>query len=118
LEAALARKGWRVIAAHAGVEYRVRPRWEIQRSTRRPSLVIEFDVLDEDGWLPLGESYGCQVREASPEDSASSLYFRRPVKSRAMWEEELAAFVRKLDELDIEAPAARQATEEVKARCR
>ncbi len=100
LEAALGRRGWRIVAVHAGDGYAISASWEIQRSSRRPSLFIDFDGLDDMTCLPLEQSYACHVRGSSPRDGASSLYFRPPNKSRALWEKDLAAFVANLDRLD------------------
>jgi hypothetical protein len=44
--------------------------------------------------LLLEESYGCTLRGRSSVD----LYFRRVNKYRKLWEQELAQFVRALDE--------------------
>jgi hypothetical protein len=95
LEAALDRKGWRVIAVHAGNGYDIAATWEVQRSTSEPSLFIEFDGLrlDGDDCLPLEESYGCTLRGRTSND----LYFRRVNKSRELWEKEVARFVRALN---------------------
>lgn len=96
LEEALARKGWRIVAVHPGDDYRIAATWEIQRSSSQPSLFIDFDGMGPEGdtCLPLEESYGCQVRVREK----VSLYFRRVNKSRRLWEQELTAFVRALDD--------------------
>jgi len=95
LEQALARRGWEVIAVHPGDGYSISATWEILRSSRQPSLFIEFDGMDADGdsRLLLEESYGCQVRGRK----VARLYFRRVNRSRSLWEQELAAFVDALD---------------------
>ena len=95
LEQALARKGWQLVAVHPGDNYQVSATWEILRSSRQPRLFIDFDGMDADGdfCLPLEEGYGCQVRGRKD----ATLYFRRVNKSRAIWEQELAAFVDALD---------------------
>ncbi len=95
LEEALGRRGWWVIAVHPGDGYRVSATWELQRGGRDGSLLIDFDGLGPNGdvCLPLEASYGCQVRG----QSAVSLYFRRPRRGRKLWEQELAEFVRSLD---------------------
>src|SRR5438067_2521429 len=94
LEQALARRGWRVVAVHPGDGCRISATWEAQRNTSHPSLLIDFEGLGPDGGpcLPLEESYGCQVRGRE----AAGLYFGRVNRSRAHWEQELAAFVRDL----------------------
>jgi hypothetical protein len=106
LEEALLRRGWRVIAVHPGDDYQISATWEIQRSCTHPSRFIDFDGLDDMVCLPLEESYGCHVRVRSPKDQAAWLYFRRPNKSRDLWEQELAAFVLALDNEGNEPGAA------------
>src|SRR3954447_9122408 len=86
LEEALLRKGWRVIAVHPGDDYRISATWEIQRGSRQPSQFIDFDGLDDVVCLPLEESYGCHIRGRSATNEVASLYFRRPNKSRDLWE--------------------------------
>jgi hypothetical protein len=95
LGAALGRRGWRVVAVHPGDGYRVSATWELQRGGRDGSLLIDFDGLRPDGdvCLPLEKSYGCRV-QGQP---TVSLYFRRPRRSRELWQQELAEFVRSLD---------------------
>jgi hypothetical protein len=93
LEKTLANKGWRVITVHPGNGYDISATWEIQRSTSEPSLLIDFEGLDDMVCLPLEECYGCHVRGCGK----PSLYFRRVNKSRKLWEKELAEFVRLLD---------------------
>src|SRR5262249_44012755 len=104
LEAALARKGWRVAAVHAGNEYDISATWKIQRSAREPGLFIDFNGMEPDGdrCLPLEESYGCTLRGRS----SVALYFRRVNKSRELWEQDLARFVRALDDDGAAAPSA------------
>jgi hypothetical protein len=97
MEEALRRKGWRVIAVHPGDDYRISATWEIQRSNRQPSQFIDFDGLDDMVCLLLEESYGCHIRGRSAMDEAASLYFRKPNKSRGLWEQELVAFVLALE---------------------
>jgi hypothetical protein len=97
LEEALLRKGWRIIAVHPGDDYRISATWEIRRSNSQPSEFIDFDGLDDMDCLPLEQSYGCDIRGRSARDEAASLYFRKPNKSRALWEQDVAAFVRALD---------------------
>jgi hypothetical protein len=96
LETALARKGWRAIAVHPGNDYDIAATWEIQRSASESRLFIDFDGLRPDGdcCLLLEESYGCTLRGRSSVD----LYFRRVNKSRELWQQEVAQFVRALDE--------------------
>jgi hypothetical protein len=106
LEEALLRKGWRVVAVHPGDDYRISATWEIQRSSRGPSLFIDFDGLDDLACLPLEESYGCHVRGRPAKDETARLYFRRPNKSRTLWEQDLAAFVLALDNEGTAEPGA------------
>lgn len=98
LEMALARKGWRVVAVHSGNDYDLASTWEIRRNAREPSLFIDFHglMLDGDGCLPLEKSYGCMLRNRS----SLGLYFGRVNKSREHWEQELAQFMRVLDDYD------------------
>jgi hypothetical protein len=94
LEDALSRRGWRVVASHPGNDYEIAATWEIRRSSSEPSLFIDFDGMGPNGdiCLPLETSYGCNIR-----GSTIGLYFRRVNKSRPLWEQELAEFVRTLD---------------------
>jgi hypothetical protein len=104
LEQELARKGWRVIAVHPGDGYRISATWEVQRSSKEPSLFLDFNGMGPDGdyCLPLEESYGCQVRGRE----AVGLYFRRVNRSQSLWEQELAAFVQALDDEGSTWPGA------------
>ena len=92
---ALEGRGWRVVAEHPGDGVRVSATWEIERSSRRPALFIDFDGLDDLHVLPLSKSYGCRVRNAA----GAGLYFRRR-RNRSRWKEELDAFVAALDVLE------------------
>lgn len=100
LERALIRKGWRIVAVLPGNDYNVSATWQIQRGTSDPTLFIDFDGLDDMECLPLEESYGCQVRGRPAGDESAGLYFRRPNRSRPLWEQDLAAFVLALDKAD------------------
>ncbi|MFO0849361.1 MAG: hypothetical protein U0871_12525 [Gemmataceae bacterium] len=95
LEAALGRRGWRVVAAHPGDGDRTAATWEVERGHGERWL-IDFDGLGPAGdtCLPLAASYGCQARGRP----AARLYFRRVRRSRELWLRELAAFVRGLDD--------------------
>src|SRR5262245_57496309 len=95
LEGALSRRGWRVVAAHPGDDYSISATRELQRSGGEGTLLIDFDGMGPEGdkCLTLQESYACQVRG----QRAHSLYFRRVNRSRTLWEQELAVFVRSLD---------------------
>ena len=94
LEEALSRRGWRVVAIHAGDGYGISTTWELQRAGAAESLLIDFHGLGPDGdvCLPVEESYGCRVR-----GRAASLYFRRVQRSRELWQLDLMEFVRSLD---------------------
>jgi len=103
LEEALLRRGWRVLAVHPGDDYRISATWEIQRSSTQPSRFIDFDGLDDTRCLSLDESYGCNIRGQSAGDEAARLYFRRPNKNRALWDQDLAAFVVALEHVERES---------------
>jgi hypothetical protein len=96
LEAALSRRGWRIVAVRAGNDYDVSATWQIQRTASEPSLFIDFCGMGRDGdvCLPLQDSYGCSLRGHASVD----LYFRRVNRSRELWEKELSDFVQALDE--------------------
>jgi hypothetical protein len=96
LEEALLRKGWRVAAVHPGDDYRISSTWEIQRRGS-PAVFIDFEGMDDMFCLPLEQSYGCRIRGRSAKDERAGLYFRKPNKSRRLWEQELAAFVLALE---------------------
>ena len=96
LENHLAQRGWRIVAVHPGDGNRISATWEIQRSTKNASLMIDFDGLEPMGrfCLPLEESYGCGVRG----NTGASLYFRKRVSSRReLWIADLTVFVDALD---------------------
>jgi hypothetical protein len=100
LEQSLAQRGWRVVAIHTGDGVRISASWEIQRSTKQPTLIIDFDGLEPDGGncLPLEESYGCRLRG----HAGFSLYFRRKMTSRReFWNADLESFLDALDEVAI-----------------
>jgi hypothetical protein len=99
LRDALAQKGWTIVAEHPGDEVRVSGSWEIQRSTRKPSLLIDFDGL-KDGLccLPMPQSYACRLRD-HPEQS---LCFWKK-RSRSRWSEDLRQFIAGLDRWDADA---------------
>ena len=104
LEAALASRGWRVVAVYPGDGYGVSATWELKRGGREGALHIDFDGLGPDGdvCLPLEESYGCHARG----HPAGGLYFGRVNGGRAAWERGLAAFVQSLDNVAGEPGAA------------
>ncbi|MEO7715830.1 MAG: hypothetical protein ABIY70_06500 [Capsulimonas sp.] len=90
LDEALSAKGWRIVAHHPGDDYNVSASWEVQRSTRFPSVFIDFDGFDDMVCLPLEKAIGCDIRDLP----TPSLYFR---SRNAKWSEELRAFVKALD---------------------
>src|SRR5678816_4073113 len=89
LRAALLQRGWKVLAVHPGDDYAVSGSWEIQRSTRLPSVFIDFNGLDAHRCLPMDDAYACEVRGGKPD-----LYFYRPGDK---WRAKLKAFVLELD---------------------
>ena len=97
LENALIRRGWQLVAAHLGDDYRVSATWELRRNGSE-SVLIDFAGMGPDGdrCLTLDESYGCEVRGKT----GISLYFRRVNRSRELWRRELADFVQRLDDVD------------------
>lgn len=102
LNEALGRRGWKVVAVHAGDGYCVSATWELRRGSRDERLLIDFDGLGPDGdvCLPLEDSYGCRVR-GWPQ---ATLYFRRARRSRELWQRELAEFVGSLDNMATTKP--------------
>ncbi len=94
LQNALTAKGWQVIAEWPGDDRCISGSWEIQRSTRRPTLVVDFDGLDDMQCLPLAESYACTVR-SHPD---VSLYFRKR-HSRNHWLPNLQDFIGRIEEI-------------------
>ena len=106
LEETLGRRGWRIVAVCPGNDYDVSASWEILRSTNRPSQFIDFYGLEDLACLPLDESYGCRIRGRSAKDEAASLYFRKPIKSRDLWEKDLEAFVLALENVGTADPVA------------
>jgi hypothetical protein len=94
---ALAARGWRIVMEHPGDDYRISASWEIERSTKKPSLFIDFEGLDDLITLPLEQSYGCNVRGVD----SPGLYFSRKgaggSERQQNWTCNLQQF---LDELD------------------
>lgn len=96
LEKSLAQRGWRVVVVHPGDGLGISATWEIQRSTKEPGVLIDFDGLDAMGrcCLPLEKSYGCRLRGYT----GASLYFRRRINTRReLWNADLTAFIDALD---------------------
>jgi hypothetical protein len=82
-------KGWRIVAHHPGDDYNVSASWEVQRSTRFPSVFIDFAGLDDMVCLPLEQAYACRIREFP----TVNLYFGTGNKK---WAESVQAFVEAL----------------------
>jgi hypothetical protein len=91
----LEQRGWRV-SEHPGDDHSISGSWELERSTNRPRLWIDFEGLDDLNCLPMPQSYGCSVRS----DRLICLYFRKQ-RSRAIWDRELTGFVAALDRIDL-----------------
>jgi hypothetical protein len=89
-------KGWRILAEHPGDECRISGTWEIQRSTCRPTLFIDFEGLDDLNCLPMPQSYGCTLRG----HEGVGLYFYRQ-RSRPRWHAELDELLSQLDTLEL-----------------
>lgn len=92
LESALSRRGWRIVQVLPGDDYAISASWEVQRSTREPSVVIDFGGMDKSGDFchPLERAYACEVRGRYE----ISLFFGKGPR----WKEELDAFVAALEE--------------------
>ena len=94
---ALEAKGWRIVAEHPGDERRVFATWEIERSTKKPSVFIDFEGLDDLITLPLEQSYGCNIRG----HGSSGLYFSRKgedgSRRRENWRNDLQQFLIELE---------------------
>ena len=96
LRAALADRGWRVIAERLRGEGGVQgaATWEVRRGDAGPLVFIDFAGLGGMGEdIPLEESYACDVRGRRN----AGLYFRRINRSRELWLRDLAAFVDSLE---------------------
>ncbi len=93
LENALTRRGWRTVQILPGDDYRIAATWEIQRSTRAPGVLIDFDGMDKSGDFchPIERAFGCEVRGRDK----LSLFFGKG----DLWREELSAFVTALEEV-------------------
>ena len=93
---ALESRGWVILRERPGDGYGIPGTWEIQRSTRIPPLLIDFEGLDDMVCLPVDQSYGCGIRNHGP-----GLYFRKQ-KSRNLWRDEVEQLVSRLDSLESE----------------
>lgn len=100
LRNALEAKGWRVLAEHPGDERGLSASWEIERSTKKPSVFIDFEGLDDLITLPLEQSYACNIRG----HRSSALYFSRKgsdgSRRRENWRDDLQQFL-----IDLETVA-------------
>ena len=94
LRDALSKKGWDVVGELAGNDYDIFGSWQIQRSTRRPALHIDFEGLDDMQTLPMTRAYACRLRE----HTKSSLHFSR----QRTWKAGLRTFISELDKMDDE----------------
>ena len=100
LRNALEAKGWRILAEHPGDERGLSATWEIERSTKKPSVFIDFEGLDDLITLPLEQSYACNIRG----NRSSALYFSRKgsdgSRRRENWRDDLQQFL-----IDLETVA-------------
>jgi hypothetical protein len=94
LRDALNQKGWDVTAELSGNDYDISGSWQIQRSTRRSPLHIDFSGLDDMLTLPVERAFGCHLRERIN----VSLYFSR----QQTWDTALRTFISELDRIDHE----------------
>ena len=92
LRIALSKKGWDVIGELPGNDYNISASWQIQRSTKRPTLHIDFKGLDDLETLPIERAYACHLRE----NAKSSLYFSK----QRTWKPALKKFISDLDQID------------------
>jgi hypothetical protein len=92
LRDSLEMRGWRVAAELPGDGRAISGSWHMTRAGDIGDLILDFEGLDEQGVLPMSESYACRARGTS-----HSLYFSRRgegrSKARERWNSGLAAFV-------------------------
>ena len=97
LRDALEQGGWRITAERPGDDYSISATWEIQRSSKLPTILIDFKGLDDMVTLPIEQSYGCHVRG----QNSCRLYFGRRGEGRSQvrqaWKDELTLFTQALD---------------------
>jgi hypothetical protein len=97
---ALEAKGWRIIAEHPGDDYRISATWEIERSTKKPPVFIDFEGLDDLVTLPLEQSYDCRIRG----HDSLGLYLGRKgeggSRRRQNWQNDLKQFLNELKRVD------------------
>ena len=94
LRDALSKKGWNVTGELAGNNYDISGSWQIQRSTKRPPLHIDFNGLDDMQTLPMERAFACRLRE----HGNLSLYFSK----QRTWKAGLKTFISELDKIDHE----------------
>lgn len=94
---ALEARGWRIVAQHPGDDYYVSASWEIERSTKGPTVFLDFSGLDDMITLPLEQSYACHIRG----HNSLGLEFRRKgeggSRRRQKWHSDLKDFLGELD---------------------
>ena len=90
-------RGWRITVEHPGDDYSISATWEIQRSSKLPTIFIDFEGLDDMVCLPIEQSYGCHIRG----QKLCGLYFGRRGEGRSQirqaWKDELTLFIQTLD---------------------
>jgi len=88
------------MAEHPGDDYRVSATWEISRSTKEPTIFIDFQGLDDMVTLPLEKSYGCRIRG---KDWPPGLYFggkgERNSARQKNWRRDLQEFISELEKV-------------------
>ena len=98
LRDALEQRGWRITAERPGDDYSISATWEIQRSSKLPTILIDFEGFDDMACLPIEQSYGCHIRGQNP----YRLYFGRRGEGkshiRQAWKVELALFTQALEQ--------------------
>lgn len=83
-----------MIAELVGNDCDISGSWQIQRSTRKRPLHVDFEGLDDMQTLPMDRAYACHVRERRK----LSLYFSR----QRTWDVGLKTFISELDKMDHE----------------
>jgi hypothetical protein len=97
---ALEARGWRIISQHPGDDYQISATWEIERSTKKAPVFIDFAGLDDMVTLPLEQSYGCRIRA----HNSLGLDFGRKgeggSRRRQKWRGDLKQFMNELDRME------------------
>jgi len=78
LRDSLEMRGWRVAAELPGDGRAISGSWHMTRAGDTGDLILDFEGLDEQGVLPMSESYACRARGTS-----HSLYFSRRGEGRS-----------------------------------